>query len=385
VKILMSCILLTAGVAMCTPINVIGGEKSAGISTETLHAGSAKTATSLSGIKLDDTTEDPASAKAGEELVKKTTGSVIGRAAPLAKMKTIDGGSIDLAEIYGKKPVYLKFWATWCTPCRQQMPGFEKAYKALGDKMQFIAVDIGYSDDEASVRGIKDIYGLTMPIVIDDGRLAKLFHMNVTPQHVLIGKDARFAYMGHAENAALEHAIQHAVAEVDGKAVATATDVDLEKVVRPGDVVHKMSLTALDGKNIPLKARPGHLLAVQFFSSWCEWYLETSRPGTSKACARVRKKIEEMSATIPTVDWVGVSGGPWATKEDLLDYKKNNNVNIPLGLDKSNTLFRTFGIRDIPTIALINDSGRLVRLIGPNVTGLTGVVRAALVGEHDTK
>ncbi|MCO6400094.1 MAG: redoxin domain-containing protein [Verrucomicrobia bacterium] len=337
-----------------------------------------QTATNLDGIDLTDTTEDPAYAEAGEALAKDASIGVVGTAAPTARVTTIDDDSIDLSLLYGHKPVYLKFWATWCTPCRQQMPSFEKVYKTLGDKMQVVAVNIGLSDDEASVRAFRDKFGLTMPIVIDDGSLAKLFHVNVTPQHVLIGKDARFRYFGHADNKELEDALHKAVEESDPTTPATPAAVEIESAVREGDVVPNLFVTLLTGETASLKAKPGRILAVQLFSSWCEWYLETSRPETSKACTRARETIESLKDSLPEVDWIGIAGGPWATQQDLADYQKNYHVTIPLALDEKDTLFRTFGIRDIPTIALIDDSQRLVRLIGPTETDLTAAIQAAV-------
>jgi thiol-disulfide isomerase/thioredoxin len=337
------------------------------------------TATNLENIDLSDTEEDPAYAEAGEQLAKEAAEGVIGKAAPLATIKTIDGDLIDLATIYGKKPVYIKFWATWCTPCRQQMPGFEKTYKSIGDKMQVIAVNMGYSDDEASVRAFRKKYGLTMPIVIDGGQLAKLFHGSVTPQHVLIGKDARFAYIGHAENDNLEKALTQAVSEKAGGTAVHPEEVNVEPLIALGDKLPDLSLPLLNGKSRPLKAQPGKLLALQFFSSWCEWYLEDSRPTTAQACTRVRETIEGLSTKNLPIDWIGIAGGPWATEQDLADYKVNYKVTIPLGLDASDSLFRTFGIRDIPTIALINDAGQLVRLIGPEETDLAGIVKKTCV------
>src|SRR5690606_7879728 len=56
----------------------------------------------------------------GERRARTAGASLIGRPGPVAVLETIDGTKIDLAELYGKKPVYLKFWATWCVPCRQQ-------------------------------------------------------------------------------------------------------------------------------------------------------------------------------------------------------------------------------------------------------------------------
>src|ERR1700750_876164 len=56
--------------------------------------------------------------------------ALIGMPAPKLKLTTLDGQEIDLAKYYGKQPVYLKFWATCCVPCLQQMPHFEPVFES---------------------------------------------------------------------------------------------------------------------------------------------------------------------------------------------------------------------------------------------------------------
>ncbi len=340
-----------------------------------------RTATNFDAVNLKDTTEDAGYASAGEDLAKETGSNFVGQRAPLATMKTIDGETIDLGKIYGKKPVYIKFWATWCVPCRQQMPGFEKTFETLGDRMRIVAVNIGLSDDEASVRAFRTRYGLKMPIVIDDGRLAALFHLGVTPQHVLIGKDVRFSYFGHADNASLHDAIQRVVAGQGTQATAQAAVLGATRVYHVGDLVPALPVDTLAGGKVALGgARPGRIQAVEFLSSWCEWYLAKTRPGTARACARTRVDVEHIAAGNPNVAWIGVAGGPWATAKDLGDYRNNNKISIPLALDKAGALFRAFGIRDIPMIALIDSEGRLVRLLAPGETDIAGAIRAVQTG-----
>ena len=334
------------------------------------------TATVLSDVNTADTVEDSGYAVPGEDLAHEAGRTTLGKPAPAATMKTIDGQTIDLAKIYGKKPVYIKFWATWCVPCRQQMPAFQKVHETMGDKMQLIAIDIGLNDNEASIRAFRKKFGLTMPIVLDDGRLGALFNLRVTPQHVLIGKNVRFDYVGHADNAELGEALQKAVAERAGD-TAVATDVAATQVVGPGQMLPAISVKTTAGATVPLKARPGRVLAVELFSSWCEWYLKTSRPGASQACTRTRLAIAEMARKDNGIDWLGIAGGPWATASDLHDYQTKNEVKIPLALNASNSIFRLFGVRDVPSIALIDSSGRLIKLIGPIDGDLAGVVAAA--------
>ena len=344
-----------------------------------VSAKGSRTATDFSGVNLSDTTEAASYAAPGEELAKAAGAAMVGKAAPIAVMKTIDGKTIDLGQFYGKKPVYIKFWATWCVPCRQQMPAFQKLFETLGDKVEVVALNIGLSDDLDSVRAFQKKFGITMPVVMDDGRLAQLFNLRVTPQHVLVGRDAKFAYVGHADNQALADAIQ-AVLKQPMSTVAAAQFVaaTVQKSYKVGDVVSALSATTMTGAKVSLAAaQPGRLRGVLFFSSWCEWYLEKSRPGTAKACALTREAVVRLSGKDSGVDWVAIAGGPWATVQDLSDYKKKHNVAFPLALDGSGDLFRAFGIRDIPTIALIDSKGRIVKMVGPSETDLAGVVQSA--------
>src|SRR5262249_46695808 len=138
--------------------------------------------------------------------------------------------------------VYLKFWATWCVPCREQMPEFERIHEAIGDLMQVIAVDAGFNDDETAVRAFREKYGLRMPVVVDDGRLAAALDLQVTPQHVLIGRDARIAYVVHHDGSKLDEAIKKLLAAPSASG-ASGQAVTVRPAVRPGELVQGLAAT----------------------------------------------------------------------------------------------------------------------------------------------
>ena len=75
---------------------------------------------------------DIAAAPTGQERAEAAGSGLLGAPAPALVVRTIDGHTIDLAELYSKQAVYLKFWATWCGPCRAQMPHFERTYETAG-------------------------------------------------------------------------------------------------------------------------------------------------------------------------------------------------------------------------------------------------------------
>jgi thiol-disulfide isomerase/thioredoxin len=135
-----------------------------------------------------------------------------GKPAPTLTLKSLDEKSIDLADLYGKRPVYLKLWATYCIPCRVQMPGLKKIFASYGDEMAIIAVNAGVGDDIGKGRGSSKSMTLRMPVIIDDGRLGKWIGMNATPVHLVIGRDGRVLFAGHQDGPKLDAAIKQAFA-----------------------------------------------------------------------------------------------------------------------------------------------------------------------------
>src|SRR6202521_1963090 len=150
----------------------------------------------------------------GQERAEMAGRGLVSSPAPPMVVRTIDGQEIDLARLYGRTGVYLKFGAPWCVPCREQMPHFERTYLKAGRDLTVIAVNAGFDDTIDDVRRYRSAVGLTMPIVIDDGRLAAAFNLRVTPQHVVIGRDGLIQYVGHLADERLDSALQAARAPV---------------------------------------------------------------------------------------------------------------------------------------------------------------------------
>ncbi|WP_199823896.1 TlpA disulfide reductase family protein, partial [Labrenzia sp. OB1] len=96
------------------------------------------------------------------------------------------GEVVTLAQYQGKKPVYLKFWATWCKPCIEQMPHFEQISQQHSDNLAIIAINLGINDNLAAVQKMQQEFNLSMPMAIDkSGDLAQAFRLLGTPYHLL--------------------------------------------------------------------------------------------------------------------------------------------------------------------------------------------------------
>jgi cytochrome c biogenesis protein CcmG, thiol:disulfide interchange protein DsbE len=85
----------------------------------------------------------------------------IGEAAPPLVLTALDGTSIDLAELRGKV-VLINFWATWCAPCRKEMPTLDAFYRRhRGQGFELIGISIDFARDAAKMR--KVAAGLAYP------------------------------------------------------------------------------------------------------------------------------------------------------------------------------------------------------------------------------
>lgn len=329
----------------------------------------------------------PASAKAevsGQQRAQAAGRAILGAPAPRIVLKTIDGDAIDLGGLYGKKAVYLKFWATWCVPCREQMPHFQHAYETAGSDTAVIAIDVGFNDSIEAIRAYRKKLGITMPIVFDDGTLGAAFHLRVTPTHIIIGRDGRVQYVGHLADKELDAALIAARAAPastpDGAAHAAIANVDAP-TIGIGDLLPKKSLRTLDGQRFELQhvATPRKLTVLVFLSPWCESYLATTRPEVSANCRSTRTQFSALG-TDDRVRWLGIASGLWANSEDLRQYRAENTVNIPLTLDASGELFRSFRVNDVPTVLIADADGRIVRRIEGNAVQAPGALRAAIDG-----
>lgn len=101
-------------------------------------------------------------------LTKETRGSVAaGEQAPDFVLTDLNGETRQLSDYKGKG-VFLNFWGTWCEPCKKEMPHMEKLAKEYGGQVEILAVNVGESSFQ--VTSFAEQYGLSFPIVIDEGK-----------------------------------------------------------------------------------------------------------------------------------------------------------------------------------------------------------------------
>ena len=113
-----------------------------------------------------------------------------GRAAPGFALATLDGGRLSLQELSGR-PVLMNFWATWCPPCRAEIPHLVSAYEKYGDEgLEILAVDLQSDVDPDAVRAFAQEFGMTFPILLDStGSVERAYLVRGYPTSIFIGRD----------------------------------------------------------------------------------------------------------------------------------------------------------------------------------------------------
>ncbi len=115
-------------------------------------------------------------------------GAKVGLEAPPLTLKRLGGGEMDLAGLRGKV-VIVNYWSTWCVPCREEMPAFEKLYRKMeGKPFELLAVSV--DDIEKPVTKMVREMNLSFPILRDPGgKTARAWGTAIYPETFLIGPD----------------------------------------------------------------------------------------------------------------------------------------------------------------------------------------------------
>ncbi len=116
-------------------------------------------------------------------------------AAPPLKGTTLDGKPFDLADYRGT-PVVVNFWATWCGPCRREIPAIASFAKNHPD-IQVIGVN--YQDDAAAARTFAEETGASWPSVVDDGPIGAAWKVPGLPATFFIDADGQVVDRGLGE------------------------------------------------------------------------------------------------------------------------------------------------------------------------------------------
>ncbi|MBU1747067.1 MAG: redoxin domain-containing protein, partial [Chloroflexi bacterium] len=113
-------------------------------------------------------------------------GNTAGSTAPDFTLQTVDGQSVTLSDLRGTHVVLIDFWATWCGPCRQELPHVQDLYDTYRDRgLMVLGLDL--RESATQVQGFLAVNGYTFPMLLDrDGAVAQQYGVRGIPTSVVI-------------------------------------------------------------------------------------------------------------------------------------------------------------------------------------------------------
>jgi peroxiredoxin len=142
------------------------------------------------------------------------SGAVAGNAAaPDFTLPSSAGTNLRLREQRGQV-VMLNFWATWCGPCRREMPQLNRLYgkyKPAG----FLLLGVNVDEDPANARGLATKLGVQFPVLFDAKQsVSRLYDLSTMPSTVIIDRDGRVRYVHLGYKDGYEDTYEKQVAEL---------------------------------------------------------------------------------------------------------------------------------------------------------------------------
>jgi peroxiredoxin len=126
-------------------------------------------------------------------------------AAPDFTLHAMTGPNLRLKEQRGRV-VMVNFWATWCGPCRQEMPQLNRLYEKYKGS-GFVLLGVNVDDDTSKAAEVASKLGVTFPVLLDtDKAVSKMYDLSTMPSTVIIDRDGKVRYVhrgylaGYEEN-----------------------------------------------------------------------------------------------------------------------------------------------------------------------------------------
>lgn len=139
-----------------------------------------------------------------------TAGAEVEGPAPDFALKSESGANLRLSEFRGEV-VMINFWASWCGPCRQEMPLLDELYsqyKPLG----FTILGVNVEEDSSKAKEVLEDIPVSFPVLFDtDSKVSKLYNVVAMPSTVLVDRDGNMRYLHRGYKPGYEDAYQEQV------------------------------------------------------------------------------------------------------------------------------------------------------------------------------
>jgi len=124
------------------------------------------------------------------------SGNLTGQQAPDFALKSSTGENLRLSEYRGDV-VMINFWATWCGPCRQEMPLLDELHSRY-ERVGFKLLGVNIDDDPRRAMQMIDELGVTFPVLFDSSKdVSKLYEVNAMPVTVIVDREGNVRHVHH--------------------------------------------------------------------------------------------------------------------------------------------------------------------------------------------
>ncbi|HTF97084.1 MAG TPA: redoxin domain-containing protein [Cellvibrio sp.] len=269
-----------------------------------------------------------------------TSGGLQAKPLQLAEQyEVFDGKTIDLRQVVGHQPVYIKFWATWCLECRKELPSLQNAFEKYRDKISMYAVNLNINETDEYIRRLKTKNNLTIPIVMDDnGSIASNFQFVGTPFHVLINAKGDVVYTTYKDDEALQQQLQ-LLAASSQSTISSQPEAPTKNTI---------------------PTLPNGFSLVYFSATWCDWYMKDIHPEMTSNCLSATKLVNDLhqQTKIPLFAYVTHL---WTEQKDVDEYVKKFSIGYPVNIDADNQLAQHYRTTDYPSLLLFKDGKEVKR------------------------
>lgn len=254
--------------------------------------------------------------------------------------QVFDDKKINLQQVIGQKPVYIKFWATWCLECRQELPSLQQTYEKYKHKIAIYAVNLNINETDDFIRSLKEKHQLTIPIVMDNnGSIASNFQFYGTPFHALINAKGEVVYTTYKDDEALQN--------------------ELKKLSLPTETTHtEKSESLILSKSIN---EPAGISLVYFSAAWCDWYMKDIHPEMSKNCINATHAINQLYKDYTKTPFKAYVTYLWTEQKDLDEYIKKYGIAYKVSLDLENKVARHYQVTQYPSLLILKDGKEFKR------------------------
>lgn len=269
----------------------------------------------------------------------------------------VDGSNFSAAHGDIAKPLLLKFWATWCVACLQEMPAYIESFEKHGENIQFLAVDVAVSDPLDRVIESVEEFALEMPVTYDgNGELWDRFGVFGTPTYVLLGRDGEVLYRSYGHSEELE-----AVLDQVSSSAASSADMSTAVTELGGRRSSADTILDIDGHVVDLESSGGDVTVSYHFAVWCASYVEDSYPELSRRCHDFDERVRALEAREnPGARLIGFATAYSTDEASVVRYRDSRKIEYPLVFDSNNAYAKKFGTRSFPYVTIVAPDGKVV-------------------------